>query len=128
MKQFGLNKAIEEVEIDGEKFEIDLSDNKRKAYVMEGYKLQKESEKLQNMSDDMTEDEMAKALDEMKDITKSAMDNVLGDGAFDKIYPKTNNSISDTVDVLFQVIDYINEKEQERFEKKKAKYTKKKKR
>jgi len=128
LKKFSLDKAIEKVEIDGEVFEIDLSDNKRKEYQLEGYKLQKKAQEFEKLSDDLTEEQQQKALDDIKEVTKNVTDKVLGEGAFDKLYPKTNYSIVVIADVLFQVIDYVREKEKERFEQKKAKYIKKKKR
>lgn len=126
MKRFEIKKAVETIDIDGDIFEIDLSDNKRKEYVMIGYKLQEEAQVIQNKtnSDDITEDEITNLYNDLINITKEAMDKVIGDGAFDIIYPKTNNSILPTVNVLFEVIDYINKKQQEEFNKKKSKYVK----
>ena len=128
MKQFKLTKAIEVIEIEGDKFEIDLSDDKRKEYAIEGQRLQQEARKIQERATEnnvMTEEEIAKELDNLREITKNAMDKVLGEGAFDKIYPKTNRSVMATADVLYQVIDYIQQKERERFEEKRAKYVRK---
>lgn len=128
MKQFKLTKAIEVVEIEGDKFEIDLSDDKRKEYAIEGQRLQQEMRKIQERTAEnntMTEAEIAKELDNLREITKNAMDKILGTGAFDKIYPKTNRSVVATADVLYQVIDYIQQKERERFEEKRSKYVRK---
>ena len=128
MKQFKLAKAIEVIEIDGDKFEIDLSDDKRKEYATEGLRLQQEARKIQERTAEnnvMTEAEVTKELDNLREITKGAMDKVLGVGAFDKIYPKTNRSVVATADVLYQVIDYIQQKEEEQFEAKRSKYVRK---
>src|SRR5690606_29163000 len=128
MKQFKLTKAIEVIEIEGDKFEIDLSDDKRKEYAIEGQRLQQEARRIQERTaknNVMTEEEIAKELDNLREVTKSAMDKVLGEGAFDKIYQKTNRSIVATADVLYQVIDYVQQKEKERFEEKRAKYVRK---
>ena len=128
MKQFKLTKAIEVIEIEGDKFEIDLSDDKRKEYAMEGQRLQQEARKIQERTaknNIMTEAEVAEELDNLREITKDVMDKVLGAGAFDKIYPKTNGSVVATADVLYQVIDYIQQKEEEQFEAKRSRYVRK---
>ncbi|MGJ9460284.1 hypothetical protein [Oceanobacillus sp. CF4.6] len=128
MKQFTVKKSYEEVEIEGEVYKIDLNDNKLKSYMLEGHKLKEEADKILDMSEDATAEEIEKGLDEVKELTKQATDSVLGKGAFDNIYPKTGPSINNMADVLFQVIDYLNEKQKEDLDKQKAKYTKKKKR
>ena len=128
MKQFKLTKAIEIIEIEGDKFEIDLSDDKRKEYAIEGNRLQLEARRIQDRTAEnnhMTESEIAEELDNLRKITKDVMDKVLGAGAFDKIYPKTNRSVVATADVLYQVIDYIQQKEEELFEEKRSKYVRK---
>lgn len=128
MKQFKLTKAIEVIEIEGDKFEIDLSDDKRKEYAIAGQRLQQEVRKIQERTAEnniMTEEEIDKELDNLREITKDVIDKVLGAGAFDKIYPKTNRSVVATMDVLYQVIDYIQQKDKERFEEKRSKYVRK---
>jgi hypothetical protein len=124
MKKFEIKKSYEEVDIEGDVYRIDVSDNKIKSYIMEGYNLQKVINEL-NLSETETAEELEAQFEEIKDAEKKVTDLLLGEGAFEKIYPKTGESIHVLADVLYQVIDYLNEKQKEDLEKKKAKYTKK---
>lgn len=126
MKQFELKKAIEEIEIDGDVFEIDMSDEQRKEYHKVGQHLDKRMKEIQSIEAE-TEEEQDKLLQEIKDVLKNATDKILGEGAFDKLYPKTNHSTVVLADVLHQVTEYIGQKDQEQLQRKKDKYTKYKK-
>lgn len=127
VKKFELDKGYEEVEIADKTYRIDLSDEKRKMYQQKSREMQKESEKLNNMGDDISEEEASVLIDEVKEVTRDLSDLLLGEGAFEEIYEKANESVIIVVDVIFDVVNYINELDNEKFEAKKEKYIKHKK-
>ena len=125
MKDFKISKAIEEITIDEKPYQLDLSDKKKARYAEIGQELTDTAKEVQSIKTDDIE-ELKKHIDLLKNKSRSAMDEILGDGSFDEIYEKTNESLENTLDVLFDVIAYIDERYKERFKKKKAKYSKKK--
>ena len=127
MKQFELDKGYEEVEIAGDTYRIDLSDESRKHNQIRGQEIMKMADRLQNISDDFSEEKLEQLFNELQENVKPWVDSILGDGSYDKIYQKANESVFIVVDVALEVMAYINEKEQEKFEQKRKKYTKKKK-
>ncbi|MBP1971578.1 hypothetical protein J2Z83_003729 [Virgibacillus natechei] len=127
MKKFEVKKSYEEVDIEGDIYRIDLSDNKLKEHILEGHNLKEKADEILNMPSGSSVEQIEQGLEEVKAVTKDATDNLLGEGAFDVIYPKTGESVNVMADTLFQVIDYLNEKREKDNESKKAKYTKKKK-
>lgn len=126
MKQIQLNQAVEEIDIGGEVYEIDMSDQKRKEYNQAGQHLEKRMKEIEAIEAN-TEEEQDKLLTEIKDILKSTTDEILGDGAFENLYPKTNYSTVVLTDTLYQVTEYIRQKDSELLQRKKDKYTKYKK-
>ncbi|OEH53120.1 hypothetical protein AQ616_17730 [Oceanobacillus sp. E9] len=127
MKEIGIQRAIEEVSIDGTTYEIDLSDKKKNRYAEIAIDLQKASKESEKVRDINDVEVLEKEMNRLKEKTSRATDEILGDGAFDTIYKKTNESLELVLDVLFDVIDYINTTYKKKFEEKKAKYLKKKK-
>ena len=130
MKEIGVKRAIEEVSIDGKQFEIDLSDDKKQKYLETGARLKKVGKELEEVADIEDEQTLKDALDKIKKETEAITTELLGEGAFDYIYEKTNESSDYTLMVLSDVQEYIFDRQQElykeKFEKKKAKYVKKK--
>ena len=127
MKQFELDKGYEEVEIAGDTYRIDLSDESRKRNQVKGQEISKMADRLQSISNDFSEEELNRLFTELQQNVKPWTDSILGEGSYDKIYQKANQSVFIVVDVTLEVLAYVNEKEQEKFEKKRKKYTKKKK-
>ena len=125
MKDFKISKAIEEITIDEKPYQLDLSDKKKARYAEIGQELTDTAKEVQSIKTEDIE-ELKKHIDLLKNKSRSAMDEILGDGSFDEIYEKSNESLENTLDVLFDVIAYIDERYKERFKKKKAKYSKKK--
>ena len=127
MKQFELDKGYEEVEIAGDTYRIDLSDESRKRNQVKGQEISKMADRLQSISNDFSEEELNRLFTELQQNVKPWTDSILGEGSYDKIYQKANQSVFIVVDVTLEVLAYVNEKEQEKFEQKRKKYTKKKK-
>lgn len=123
---FKIEKAIEEITIDGEPYQIDLSDRKKKRYAEIGEALNKTGKKIESLGEIEETKELQKQMDILKENTKKAMDEILGEGAFNDVYKKTNGALENTLDVLFDVLSYINERYKEKFAKKRNKYVKKK--
>ncbi|MCC2250082.1 hypothetical protein JUJ52_08890 [Virgibacillus sp. AGTR] len=131
MKEIGIQRAIEEVSIDGTVYEIDTSDDKRKKYAELASRLNKLGDEIETQAKQNDEKVLVEALEKVKEETKLITNEVIGEGAFEDIYPKTNNSTEHTIGVVSDVLQYIKIKQDERqkqhFEKKRSKYTKKKK-
>jgi len=127
MKKFELYQGFEEIDIGGEIYTIDLSDEKRKQYMLEGKRLQEKSKKFQDIPDEMSEEDVDKLLVELKETVEEISNKILGDGAYEKLYVKTNGSLFSIFDVIFDVIEYISQLENDKLDKKKEKYTKHKK-
>lgn len=126
LKDFKIDRAVEEITIDGDPYEIDLSDKKKKRYAEIGEELRKTGKKMESLGNIEDSAQLQEQFDILKEKTQKAMDEILGKGAFDEIYEKTNEALENTLDVLFDVLGYINERYQEKFNEKKAKYVKKK--
>lgn len=126
LKDFKIDRAVEEITIDGDPYEIDLSDKKKKRYAEIGEELRKTGKKMESLGNIEDSAQLQEQFDILKEKTQKAMDEILGKGAFDEIYEKTNEALENTLDVLFDVLGYINERYQEKFKEKKAKYVKKK--
>ncbi|WP_121605515.1 hypothetical protein [Virgibacillus sp. Bac332] len=120
MKEIGIKRAIEEVSIDGTAYKIDLSDDKREKYVELTFRLQKVGKGMEKTSKIKDETVLKNALAELKDETRSITKELIGEGAFEEIYPKTNYSTEHTLDVVIDVLNYIRERQQEKYEEKMA--------
>ncbi|GAQ18036.1 phage protein [Oceanobacillus picturae] len=130
MKEIGIQRAIEEVTIDGVKYQIDLSDAKKKKYSELSFRMKKVGSEMGKVAKIEDEKVLRNALDELKHETQAIMDELLGEGSFDEIYPKTNESTENTLMVIGEVMTYIRERQeemyQEKFQKKREKYVKSK--
>lgn len=122
MKSFELDKGYEEIEIADTTYKIDLSDQKRKEYQRKGLELKEAADRFSSVSDEMSEEETQKTLNDLRETTGEIMDLILGDGAFDEIYRKANRSVFPVVDVLLQVVTYLNEVQEENYQEKRKKY------
>ena len=124
MKQIQTQKAVEQVEIDGKPYDIDLSDEKKQQHFDYRQQLLDAAEKANQIDSEDTE-AVKQGLADLKNVTKEVTDGIMGDGVFDELYEKTGRSTEGVLDVMFQVIEYINERYQEKLKEKKKKYVKK---
>ena len=124
MKQIQTQKAVEQVEIDGKPYDIDLSDEKKQQHFDYRQQLLDAAEKANQIDSEDTE-AVKQGLADLKNVTKEVTDGIMGDGVFDELYEKTGHSTEGVLDVMFQVIEYINERYQEKLKEKKKKYVKK---
>ena len=124
MKQIQTQKAVEQVEIDGKPYDIDLSDEKKQQHFDYRQQLLDAAEKANQVDSEDTE-AVKQGLADLKNVTKEVTDGIMGDGVFDELYEKTGHSTEGVLDVMFQVIEYINERYQEKLKEKKKKYVKK---
>jgi|SRR5690625_115895 len=128
MKSFNIKKQeTETIDIEGMQFEVDITTSNVKEMVLKGHELQEKAKEIEDMSEDATKEEQLQAIEEVENLLKESTNFVLGEGAFEKIYPKTNESIYVMADVLYQVIDYLYDKQQKENEKMKQKYVQKRK-
>lgn len=126
MKNFTVEKAVEEITIDNKPYQVDLSDAKKKRYAEIGEELHKTGKEMESLNHIEDATRLQEQFDTLKEQTKQAFDEVLGEQAFDEIYKQSNEALEYTLDVLFEVLAYINQQYKDKFEKKKAKYVKKK--
>lgn len=127
MKKFEFSKSYEEVEAGGEVYRIDLSDDKVIAYQKQFRSYQEEILELDKVdTDKLSPDDVLKHFEKMKAIVKKSIDFILGDGAFDKLYKASGNSLMNLMDFVNYLTVIVREHSEESREDKRNKYVKKK--
>jgi len=121
-------RKTETFDIEGSKFEVDVSTKNVKEAILKGHELQEMGKKIEEMPFGSTKEEQLKAVEEMENLLWHTTDYVLGDGSFDILYPKAEEDIFTLGDWIFQVIDHLYDLQQKEAEKQKAKYVKNRKR
>lgn len=111
MREFQFKKSYEEVKINGDVYQIDMSDVKVAEYQIlfstfhdEAAKLQAESEK------DMTPDEQKAFINKSKELVGKALEALLGENTFDKLYEQSGKSIINVIDLILFLAEMIAEK------------------
>jgi len=125
MRQFKFGKSYEELDIAGEIYKLDLDDEKIKQNQVEIEKFYNEANKISNIdTDGATTAEQHEVFDKTKSLIKSLLDQLLGEGSFDKLYDQSGGSLMNLIDLIYELADIIKEQSDKRFEDKKNKYIK----
>lgn len=111
MKKFVFDKSYEEVEIAGQVYKIDMSDEKVTEY-QKAFKLF--YEKVQELSntdiEKISDEEQIGILTKQKDNMKAFTEIVLGVGAFDKLYELSGRSTVNYMQLLMFISEIFEEK------------------
>lgn len=91
----------EELEIAGEVFTLDTSDEKALKFQKEFTKARSTIEKIQALDiEKASDEEMEQAYFQSKEVAKTFFDGVLGEGAFDRLYEKSGKSLSNMMELM----------------------------
>lgn len=128
MRKFEFKKSYEEIDIAGEVYRVDLSDEKVKMYQKAFKSFYEEGQKIsevdiEKLSDGEQEELLSKQLETMKLVTET----VLGKGTFEKLYELSGRSTVNYMDLLLFVSEVMQEKAENLKEDARKKYVKKKK-
>ncbi|UYG93185.1 hypothetical protein [Cytobacillus firmus] len=128
MRSFDFKKTYEEIKINGEVYKIDFSDAKLKEYRKSFNEFYAESQKMQSVNaSELVKDDEFKQFDQATDLTKKAIDNLLGDGSFDKLYEQSGRSLFNMMDLVEFLAELVGEKTNKVRNERAHKYTKHKK-
>lgn len=128
MRSFDFKKTYEEIKINGEVYKIDFSDAKLKEYRKSFNEFYAESQKMQSVNaSELVKDDEFKQFDQATGLTKKAIDNLLGDGSFDKLYEQSGRSLFNMMDLVEFLAELVGEKTNKVRNERAHKYTKHKK-
>jgi hypothetical protein len=111
-----VNKAVEEFDIAGKIYQMDMSDDAIKRWRAEWIQFEKEANALAEKQDsEETEDEAKELLARLYDL-------FLGNGSFEKVFNDTGRSSLVVTDILKQIMDVVELKYRAKSDENKAKY------
>lgn len=106
--KINVQKAYETVDIAGNEYVMDLSDDNLKKYDQAFREFREESLNLsEKQFEGMTEQEQKEAEQKNYEIMEKVSDLLLGEGAFAKVYRDTGKSLLVMADVLLQLMDVV---------------------
>lgn len=127
MRKFEFTSPNEEVEIAGETYTIDLSDDKMLGYQRFAKKAMDSIGKTAEVDATTANmEEVEKAHTEARNFCKDYLELVLGEGSFDKLYQKAGRSLLAMSELMTFLTETMGEKASEVKEKQKSKYVVKK--
>lgn len=125
MRKFEFTKTYEEVEIGGEVYKIDMSDEATLTYQKLYQSAVGSMEKAQKIDvEKATYEELEEVHTESKEFAKQYIDAVLGEGSFDKFYEQSP-SMSSMVELMSFLVEGLEAKTEEIKQKQKSRYVKK---
>lgn len=124
IKKFEFKNTQEEIEIAGEKYSIDFSDDAIIRYNKEFEQFYMKSQDIQSVDvSKLTGPEQANQFNEMRELTKGVTEELLGEGTFEPLYEKSGKSLINMVEVLNFLAEHVSEKLSKLKEKELKKYT-----
>lgn len=122
-----VQQAFEEVSIGEKEYRIDLSDKKLESYAEFFKKYQKEAEELAKIEiEKADEEQQAEYKEQSRQLIKGMVDFLLNEGAFDEVYEVAGRSTLVMFDIINQLMEVVNKRQNGLNEKAKEYYTKKK--
>jgi hypothetical protein len=129
MKKFIFDQTYREIDVAGEVYKIDFSDEKLKEYQSAFAAFHSQMEQLSKLKpEEMTYEENLQALDKQKDAMTSIINAIFGAGAFDKFYDMAGRSLMNVAKLLQFVGSEIKEAAATITGEKRSKYIRSKKR
>ncbi len=127
MRKFEFKKSYEEIEIAGDIYRLDMSDEKIKEYQKEFFSFYEKSKKIEKQ--DLSKlDEHEQFYKEVRAIVESLLNTLLGENSFSKLYEKSGKSLFNLIELVVYLADIVEEKSEHIRKKKREYYTKKNKR
>lgn len=110
MRKFEFNKSYKEVDIAGKVYKIRFDDEKLFEYHEAFEDFYKDTKGIKEIeADGMDNKELHKTYKEIREMSKTVLDIVLGEGAYEELYEKSGNSTLAMVDVINFVSDVVGE-------------------
>lgn len=109
-KAFEFKKTYEEVELAGNTYKVDFSDEKIREYNKHLEEFQKESKRIQDIKiAELAADEQNDLFTEMRDLVKGLTETLLGKETFEDLYEKSGDSLTNMMEMLSYLGDIIQE-------------------
>jgi|HigsolmetaAR203D_1030402.scaffolds.fasta_scaffold47345_2 hypothetical protein len=127
MRKFEFDKSYEEIEVGGEVYRVDMSDEKIKQYQKTFAEFYKEAQQISEADfEKMPIEEQTDLLEKQKKTMKKLTETLLGEGTFDKLYEQAGRSTANFVKFLMFIGDIYEEKTDSLKSDARKKYVKKK--
>lgn len=110
-RKFDFNKSYEEIEIAGKTYQIEFNDEKILQYNKSFDKFYQESKKLNEI--DATKLEQKEQEDlfiKMQGLTKSMVEEILGENTYDELYKLSGNSLMNMLEMVEYLSEVVGEK------------------
>lgn len=127
-KAFQFKKTYEEVDIAGNVYQIEFTDDKVLQYNKSFDKFYTESKRINEIDvKKITVEEQQDLFKEMQGLVKKVTEELLGKGSFDALYAASGNSLMNMIEVIEYLSEVVGEKVQRIQKDRKNKYLIKKK-
>lgn len=128
---YDLNQVFDTIQLGDEEFRINMSDASIRDFRGKIYEYGIKFEEIQKIDAEKATPEEADALlDQSRELLREVIDGILGAGSFKKIYKTLGESVSNAADFtvyLFDLIETKYKEQKEKQDKKRAEYTRTKK-
>lgn len=122
-KAFQFKKSYEEVEIAGETFQIEFTDDKVLQYNKSFDKFYQETKKLNKIDVSASNvEEQHELFGKMQDLVKRVTEELLGKGSYTKLYAASGSSLINMIEMVEYLSEVVGEKTERIREDRKNKY------
>ena len=129
MRKFEFKKTFEEVEIAGKVYKIEFNDDKIREYQERFPSLEADIQDLMGVDEmKLEKEEREKHFEKGKQLIRSVIDMLLGEGSFDELYEKSGRSIINMYDLVEFLAGIVGERSVRNREEKRRQYVKPKRR
>ena len=129
MRKFEFKKTFEEVEIAGKVYKIEFNDDKIREYQERFHSLEADIQELMGVDEmELAKEEREKHFEKGKQLIRSVIDMLLGEGSFDELYEKSGRSIINMYDLVEFLAGIVGERSARSREEKRRQYVKPKRR
>lgn len=110
-KAFEFKKSFEEIDIAGNTYQVDFSDEKIATYHKSFEHFYKESQRIKAIdTKDMAPEKQRELFEEMQDLVKSVVEELLGKGTYADLYKASGNSLINILELVTYLGEIIEEK------------------
>jgi len=126
MRKFEFEKSYEEVEIAGKVYKVDFSDERLQGYFKSFETFKKKSEELEKIDiENLSIEQQEELLSTQRGNMKLVTEQILGEGTFDELFELAGRSTFTYYDLLFFLMEILDEKGNKVKDDKRLKYVKK---
>lgn len=125
MRKFEFGQTFEEIEIAGDVYKLDFSDEKIQEFQRAFATFQAEIKELDKLDvSAMTDEEALAAMDKQKDAIRKLITILFGEGTFEQLYEKAGKSLFNMANLMSYIAEIFQEKAAEMKPDKRAQYVK----